>query len=72
MGDPENQRFLRNSGLFKVKVTVKAYKGGIPIFSTWRTQIHGWVTLVTTSTGSRYSTRPDSLRVGVPGSTAAT
>ena len=31
-GDPENQRFLRNRGLFKVKVSEK---GGI--FLTWRT-----------------------------------
>ena len=31
-GDPENQRFLKNRGLLKVKVSVK---GGI--FSTWRT-----------------------------------
>ena len=31
-GDIENQRFLRNRGLFKVKLSVK---GGI--FSTWRT-----------------------------------
>ena len=30
--DPENQRFPKNRGLFKVKVSVK---GGI--FSTWRT-----------------------------------
>ena len=31
-GDPENQRFLRNRGLFKVKVSEK---GGIIV--TWRT-----------------------------------
>ena len=31
-GDPENQRFLRNRGLFKVNVSEK---GGI--FLTWRT-----------------------------------
>ena len=31
-GDPENQRFLKKMGLFKVKVSIK---GGI--FSTWRT-----------------------------------